>query len=106
MANIIVHINDAPSTAVFTEFSGPSGTGIPVPPVGAVTFASDTPGVCTVDPNTGLLGYVSAGTANISATDAGNTQTASGQVTISAGLAQSSTLTFNTPVAPPASARK
>ena len=99
MANITVHINDAPSTAVFTEFSGANGTGIAVPPVGAVAFVSDNPAVCTVDPASGLLGYVSAGTANITGTDAGNSLTASGAVTVSAAVAQSATVTFNTPAA-------
>lgn len=99
MANITVHINDAPSTAVFTEFSGANGTGIAVPPVGAVAFVSDNPAVCTVDPASGLLGYVSAGTANITGADAGNSLTASGAVTVSAAVAQSATVTFNTPAA-------
>ena len=30
--NITVHINDVPQIAVFTEFAGPNGTGLVVPP--------------------------------------------------------------------------
>ena len=96
--DITVHVNDAPSTAVFTEFSGPKGTGIAVPPVGAVTFTSDHPEFVTVDANSGLLGYVAAGVANITGADAGNSLTASGSVTVSAAVAQSAVVSF---VAPP-----
>lgn len=91
---LTVQLNDKPGTAVFLEWSGLSGTGIVVPPVGAVTFASDNPSVATVDQN-GLLAYVSAGVATISAVDAGNSLTASDVLTISPVTAVSATLTLN-----------
>jgi hypothetical protein len=72
------------ATATFLEWSGPGGTGVQVPPVGAVTYSSDNPAVATVDPNTGIATGVSAGTANISGTDAGNNLTASDVLTVSA----------------------
>lgn len=91
---LTVHVNDVPGTALFQEWSGPSGTGIVVPPVGAVTYASDNTAVATVDPNSGQLAYVSAGSANISGTDAGNSLTASDVLTVSAATAVSATLTL------------
>jgi hypothetical protein len=91
---LTVHVNDVPGTALFQEWSGPSGTGIVVPPVGTVTYASDNTAVATVDPNSGQLAYVSAGTANISGTDAGNGLTASDVLTVSAATAVSATLTL------------
>ena len=100
MANVTVHINDIPKTAVFTEFSGPNGTGIKVPPSGTITFTSDNTGVVTVDP-TGQLAYIAPGTATISGTDQGTTPalTASGTVTVMDAAAQSAVLEF---VDPPA----
>lgn len=77
--------------AVFTEFDGPSGTGNPVPPVGAITFASDNATVATVDAN-GNVAAVAAGTANISGTDGGNNLTASAVITVTADIALSATL--------------
>lgn len=91
---LTVHVNDVPGTALFQEWSGPSGTGIVVPPVGAVTYASDNTAVATVDPSSGQLAYVGAGTANISGTDAGNSLTASDVLTVSAATAVSATLTL------------
>jgi Bacterial Ig-like domain (group 2) len=85
------------ATATYLEWSGPNGTGSQVPPVGAVTYASDTPGVATVDPNTGICTGVSAGTANISGVDAGTGLTASDVLTVQAApppTPQSATLTL------------
>ena len=96
--DISVHISDVPQVAQFTEFTGPLGTGIKVPPVGAVTFVSDHPEFVTVDTNSGQLAYIAAGVANITGTDAGNSLTASGSVTVSADVAVSAVLSF----APPA----
>lgn len=96
---VTVHINDAPGSALFQEWSGLNGTGIVVPPTGAVTHASDTPAVATVDPNSGALAYVSAGTATISGADANSGLTASFVLTVSAATAQSATETFVPPVA-------
>ena len=87
-------------TATYLEWSGPSGTGSQVPPTGAVQYASDNPAVATVDPNTGVFTGVSAGTANISANDAGLAAPglpASAVVTVTAApppVAVSSTMTL------------
>jgi uncharacterized protein YjdB len=72
------------ATATFLEWSGPGGTGVQVGPTGAVSYASDNSAVATVDPNTGIATGVSAGTANISGTDAGNSLTASDVLTVTA----------------------
>lgn len=92
--SLTVHLNDAPGTAVFTEFDGTNGTGNIVPAIGPVIFGSDNPSVATVDANTGALTYVSAGVANISGTDAGNGLTDSSALTVSAAVAVSATLTL------------
>jgi hypothetical protein len=97
--DISVLLTDAPKTASAHEWSGLAGTGSELAPVGSITFASDTPSVVTVDPNTGVLGYISVGVANISFADSGNTITGTGAVTITAStpppvLAQSGTVTF------------
>lgn len=89
---LTVHLNDAPGTAVFTEFDGANGSGNKVPAIGPVTFGSDNPSVATVDASTGSLTYVSAGVANISGTDAGNGLTDSSALTVSAAVAVSATL--------------
>lgn len=90
---LTVHVNDKPQAAIYQEFDGPSGTGNKVPPTGAVAYSSDTPAVATVDPSTGQLAYLSAGTATISASDGGNLP-ASDVLTVIASVAVSSTLTF------------
>lgn len=99
-----VHINDVPGSALLQEFSGANGTGIVVPPTGAVTYASDTPTVATVDPNTGALAYVGPGSANISGTDAGSGLTASDVLTVSNAAAVSATMTLTAGVSPAAAA--
>lgn len=91
---LTVHINDKPGTAVYQEWSGLGGTGIKVNPTGAVVYKSDNPAVATVDPATGLLAYLSAGSTNISADDGGNLP-ASDVLTVSAAVAASSTMTLN-----------
>ena len=84
------------------EWSGPDGSGIELPPVGPVTYASDNPAIATVDPNTGTVVGVAAGTANISGNDAGNGMSASDVVTVAQVTAQSATLSLTalTPSAP------
>lgn len=77
------------ATAVFTEFDA---GGVAVAPVGAVTFTSDNPAVATVDPTSGIATGVTAGTANISAVDAGNSLTAADALTVTAALAVTATL--------------
>lgn len=91
---LTVHVNDTPGTAVYQEFSGLRGTGQKVPPTGAVVYKSDNPSVATVDPSTGDLAYLSAGSATISADDGGNLP-ASDVLTVTAAAAASSTLTLN-----------
>jgi len=52
---------------------------------GPLAFASDTPAVCTIDPASGLVTPVSAGTANLSVLDAIGNLTDSNAVTVLAG---------------------
>jgi len=56
------------ATFTFTEFDGPNGTGNVVPPSGPITYASDTPGVATVD-QTGQVTAVAPGSTVISGID-------------------------------------
>ena len=69
------------ATPSFTEATA---TGVIVAPIGPVVYASDTPAVVTVDPNTGIATLVTAGTANVSALDQGNGLTDSCAFTVSA----------------------
>jgi hypothetical protein len=89
--------------AIFTEYSGPNGTGTVVPPVGNLLYESDSPAVATVDPASGVVTPVSAtasgtggvaGLATISCVDQGNAIQASAQIQVSSTTAQSATLTF------------
>lgn len=80
------------ATAVFTEFSGPNGTGVVVAPIGPVSFSSDHPEIATVDPTSGLVTAVAPGTATITGTDAGNGLSASDSVSDQPLVAQSATL--------------
>jgi hypothetical protein len=89
-------VGGAGAVARFEEFKGPNGTGNPVPPVGPVVFASDSPAVATVDSN-GNVSAVAPGTANISGLDQGNSLTASDVLTVTAPpppVAQSVMLTL------------
>jgi Big-like domain-containing protein len=97
---LTVHVNDVPGVASIQEFTGAAGTGTLVPPIGPVVFASDNPSVATVDPASGQLAYLTAGTANISATDQGNGLTDSCALTVVTALATSlvETLTPGTPL--------
>lgn len=93
--NPVVLLTDPPGKAVYQEFNA---AGSPVPPVGSVAYSSDTPSVATVDPVSGQLAYVGAGSANISASDGGNLP-AMFALTVSAATTNpnapvSSTLTF------------
>ena len=88
-ATIVVGGNGA--KAVFTEFSGPGGTGSPVPPVGTVGFTNDNPSVATVDAN-GNCTAVGPGTTTVTGTDSGNGLTASDALTVTPAVAQSATL--------------
>lgn len=89
-----IKLNGNGAQAVFVEFDGPNGTGNQLPPVGPVVYASDNTGVATVDA-TGKIAAVSVGSCNISATDQGNSLTASAPLTVEAAVAVSATLTIN-----------
>lgn len=95
--DITVHINDSPLAAFLAEFDGPNGTGNPVPGIGPTTYLSADPTVATVDPTTGQLAYLKAGSTVISGKNAGNGMNASGTLTIISGAAQSAVLEFVTP---------
>ena len=82
------------ATAVLHEFSGPNGTGVELPPVGPVSFSSSDDTIATVDPTSGLVTAVAAGTATITGTDAGNGLSASDVVSDTPVVAQSATLTL------------
>lgn len=58
--------------------------GSAVAPIGPVSFASDNPGVVSVDATTGVATLVSPGTANVSALDSGNGLTDSVAFSVSA----------------------
>lgn len=91
---LTVHLNDKPGTAVYKEFAGPNGTGQVVPAKGTVSYQSSDPTVATVDPSTGALVYLKAGTTVISASDGGSLP-ASDTLTVNEPIAVSSTLTLN-----------
>ncbi len=92
--DITVHVNDKPLKAALVEFDGPNGTGNVVPAAGALAYASSDPTVATVDATTGQLAYLKAGVSTISGSDAGNTMSATGILTITAGLPVSAQLQF------------
>lgn len=91
---LVVHLNDVPGIASLQEFSGTNGTGVVVPPTGNVTFSSDNPAIATVDPTSGQLAYIAAGTANITGTDDGNNLSDTAALTVSGAVAQSAVLTL------------
>lgn len=80
------------AVAVLHEFDGLNGTGNEVAPIGPVSYTSSDTTVATVDPSSGLVTAVAAGTATITGTDAGNGLTASDTVSDTAVVAQSATL--------------
>lgn len=90
---LTVHVNDKPGVAKYQEFDGPGGTGNKVPPTGVVAYVSSDPTVATVDPSTGQLAYLTAGSTTISASDGGNLP-ASDVLTVTAAAAISSTMTL------------
>src|SRR5277367_467037 len=93
------------ASSTWQEFSGPNGTGDPLPPAGAVTYSSSNAAVATVDPNSGAITGVALGTASISGVDAANSLTASDTVTVTE-VAQSATLTITANSTPTPSAKK
>lgn len=88
-----VALNSNGAKAVFMEFDGLNGSGKPVDPIGPVVFTSDNPAVATANPD-GSLVLVGVGTATISATDGGNSLSASDVLTVTAPMAKSATLTL------------
>jgi uncharacterized protein YjdB len=92
--DITVHINDKPLTAALVEFDGPDGTGNVVAASAAPSYTSSDPTVATVDAATGQLAYLKVGTTTIAGLDSGNAMTASGVLTVGAGLPVSATLQF------------
>jgi hypothetical protein len=88
---LTVKLGDNPGTAKYQEFNAAGG---PVPPVGTVQYASDNTSVATVDPSTGVLGYVGVGTCNIAAVDSG----VSGGLPAADSLTVEPAATDNTPV--------
>jgi hypothetical protein len=95
------------TSGVFTEFDGPNGTGNVVAPSGPLAYASDNAAVATVDPASGIVTGVSAGTCNIGAQDpaSANKVTASDSCTvIAAGPLPALSATFV--LSQPASSRR
>ena len=95
------------ATAVFTEFTGPNGTGSVIAPLSTPVFSSSDETIATVD-QSGNITAVAPGTATISAVDNGNNLSASDTVTVSAAtpppppVAESATLVITANVAAPA----
>jgi uncharacterized protein YjdB len=92
--DITVHLNDKPLKAALVEFDGANGAGDVVPAVVAPSYSSSDPTIATVDAATGQLAYIKAGVTSITGTDSGNAMTASGTLTVTAGLAVSAQLQF------------
>ena len=87
-----IHLNGKGATAVFTEFDGANGTGSVVPPTGSVTFTSSDHSIATIDPTSGAITAVAAGTVTITGTDSGNGLIASDSLPVTAAVAVSATL--------------
>jgi len=68
----------ATATAILHEFVSQGGTELK--PVGPVSYSSSDATIATVDPASGLITAIAAGTATITGTDAGNGLTASDSV--------------------------
>lgn len=73
--------------ASYFEWTGPNGTGSQIPPAAPPAWVSSNPAIATVDPVSGLVTAVAAGTATITGTDAVN------------GLSGSDTVSDQPPVA-------
>jgi hypothetical protein len=87
-----IHMNGNGATFVFTEFSGPGGTGDIVPPSGPITYSSSDLAVGSVDSN-GNVAAVGVGTCTISGSDPAseNKVSASDTLTVTAAVAVSAT---------------
>jgi hypothetical protein len=103
--DVTVHLTDAPLRAFLAEFDGPAGTGNQVPGIGPTSYTSSDPTVATVDPVSGNLKYLKAGSTTIVGLNAGNQLTASGVLSVISGIAQSAVLQFLAQLAPAAAAK-
>jgi hypothetical protein len=84
-----IHVNSTSAQVTFQEFDGPNGTGNKVPPIGPISFTSDTPATLTVDQASGKITPVAEGTATVTTTDMGNNLSDTNLVTVVAATAQS-----------------
>ncbi len=89
---VTIHVNSNGFSSDFAEWTGPNGTGSKVDPIGPVAYQSSDTTIATVDPSTGQGMGVAPGTATITATDAGNSLSASDTVVVIADTAVSATL--------------
>ncbi len=89
---VTIHVTSTGFSSNFQEWTGASGTGANVKPIGPVSFVSSDATIATVDPATGVGGGVAPGIATITATDVGNGLSASDTVTVIADPAVSATL--------------
>lgn len=80
----------SPAGVGFQEFDGANGTGNQVAPIGPMSYLSANPAIVSVDAN-GLLTAVAVGSAEVTATDTGNSLAASDTITV-VDVAQSATL--------------
>lgn len=69
---------------VFNPTVVETAAGVPVQAIGPLVFATDNAAVVSVDAGTGVATLVSAGTANVSALDSGNSLTDTVLFTVSA----------------------
>lgn len=92
--------------AVAQEFSGPNGSGSPLPLAGVIAWTSSDPTIATVDPASGLVTAVGAGTANIVGTDPANGLTGSDVVSDQPLTAQSLVVTVTATGAAAAAVKK
>lgn len=104
LMDVTVHLNDVALVAQQVEFDGPNGTGNIVANIGPTSYTSADPTIATVDPVSGQLKYLKAGTVAISGLNAGNQLSSVGNLTIISGLAQSAEMQFVSAAA--AAARK
>jgi hypothetical protein len=96
-ANLVV---GQTAQAVYQEWSLPAGTGVKLPSAGPVAFATSDGAIATVDPVSGLVTAVAAGTVTITGSDATNGLNASDTATVTGIAAQSATLVITPNAAP------
>jgi hypothetical protein len=84
-----IHVNSTTAQVTFQEFDGPNGTGNKVPPIGPMSFVSDTPATLTVDPLSGKITPVADGTATVTTLDTGNQLSDTNLITVVSAAAVS-----------------